>query len=275
MNCSQAKRASIVEYLFSTGHQPIKKAGNSYWFNLREENTASLKVDIVSNVWYDYGIGKGGKLPELIMTYFSKTLSEALMIIGDTTHINSVSAIKTTNTHAETTTTIEKVIEVTSPVLMEYLESRRIRAGWAGILRELHYNVSGRSYFGLCWKNDAGGYEVRNKYFKGCIGSKSITTIEGSGQNNDLNIFEGMMDYLSAIQLHEPKNKTIVLNSLINLKQVENTDKYNTVNVYFDNDSAGKEAFKMFNILNTNSLDCSKFYYPYKDFNDFLINKKP
>jgi hypothetical protein len=48
----------------------------------------------------------------------------------------------------------------------------------------------------------AGGYEVRNSFFKGCIAPKDITHIRQQGEPREkCLVFEGFMDYLSFLTL--------------------------------------------------------------------------
>ena len=64
MNIGQAKQIDLVDYLASLGYNPAKIKREEYWYlsPLREERTASFKVDRRQNVWYDHGLGTGGNL---------------------------------------------------------------------------------------------------------------------------------------------------------------------------------------------------------------------
>ena len=55
--------------------------------------------------------------------------------------------------------------------------------------------VSIKINFAAGWLNEAGGWEVRNKYFKGCLGQKAISFIPG--HQKELCVFEGYINYLS------------------------------------------------------------------------------
>ena len=124
----------------------------------------------------------------------------------------------------------------------------------------------------MCWLNDSGGYEIRNTYYKGCIKAKDITTIPNAS-NAELNVFEGMFDYLSAIQINGAvTNKTIILNSLANLSRIKNVlPSYNKVNVFFDNDPAGRIATTELQGEYGNIVtDYSRIYNGYKDYNEYL-----
>jgi DNA primase len=67
LNCKEAKSMDIVTYLESLSIKPEKVNGNDYWYlsPLRDEKTPSFKINRKLNVWYDHGIGKGGKLVDL------------------------------------------------------------------------------------------------------------------------------------------------------------------------------------------------------------------
>ena len=68
MNISQAKLINLVDFLEKEGHKAIKQKGNIHWYisPIRSEKTASFKVDSRRNEWYDYGIGAGGDIFDLI-----------------------------------------------------------------------------------------------------------------------------------------------------------------------------------------------------------------
>ena len=146
-------------------------------------------------------------------------------------------------------------------------------------LKEVYYSQNNKTYFSLAFKNDSGGYETRNPYFKGCIGSKDITTIKGI-DSSKLSIFEGFMDYFSVLEYQQIdgfKSDVIVLNSLANKSKIYdilNSIKYNKIYLFLDNDQAGIEAKLEFFNINENCIDCSKIYKNFKDFNDFLVSKK-
>lgn len=63
------KGISIADYLHARGIQPVKQYGSYALYNApyREDYTASLKVDFARNLWYDFGLGKGGSIIDLVM----------------------------------------------------------------------------------------------------------------------------------------------------------------------------------------------------------------
>ena len=64
-SCEDAKQIDLVEYLASLNFQPQKVRNQDFWYlsPLRQEKTASFKVNRQKNVWYDHAFGKGGRKP--------------------------------------------------------------------------------------------------------------------------------------------------------------------------------------------------------------------
>lgn len=64
MELEQIRQISLVGFLEGMGHVPVSRKGNDVWFRspFRNERTASFKVDTQRNVWFDFGIGKGGDI---------------------------------------------------------------------------------------------------------------------------------------------------------------------------------------------------------------------
>lgn len=54
MNISDNKK--ITDFLHGQGYQPVSIKGSNWWYMspLRNERTASFKVDVNKNLWYDF-----------------------------------------------------------------------------------------------------------------------------------------------------------------------------------------------------------------------------
>ena len=61
MTIQEIKAISISGFLSSKGYEPVNKKGYKWWYlsPLHTEQTASFKVDLNKNVWYDFGLGDG------------------------------------------------------------------------------------------------------------------------------------------------------------------------------------------------------------------------
>jgi hypothetical protein len=76
---------------------------------------------------------------------------------------------------------IETVADIEDKLLEAYLTSRAIPIDLARTyLKQITYRVGGRGYRALGFKNELGGYELRNATFKGTIGAKALTHLRPS-----------------------------------------------------------------------------------------------
>jgi len=276
MEISNIKITHIVDYLDAKGFHPAKiKTGTAIYFSpFREEKTPSFNVDMRKNLWYDFGPGEGGNLVKLIMMLENNSLNEALTklsgnhystLVRDLPPFDETEHIRITHTR-----------HLQRPALKKYLNSRRISLLYSvKYLKEANYIVHRRKYFALAFKNDRGGYELRNEYFKGGSSPKYFTTIPGADPSR-ISIFEGFMDFLSACTFYDqiPVGKTIILNSLSFLPRIEaELAKAETVNLFLDNDPAGRTATQKFIESHSLARDRSSELYPdHKDFNEFLMS---
>src|SRR5437588_13130342 len=72
MNIKQAKQLDMVDYLAKLGHHPTRVQHPHYWYRspLRDEKTASFKVNKNRNTWKDFGTGERGDLVDFGVEYF-------------------------------------------------------------------------------------------------------------------------------------------------------------------------------------------------------------
>jgi len=84
MNCAEANKVDLVDYLYSLGFTPNKISGNDYCYLslLRDERTASFKINRNKNVWYDHGAGNGGKLIDFATQYFNCDVQSVVLKIS-------------------------------------------------------------------------------------------------------------------------------------------------------------------------------------------------
>ena len=166
-----------------------------------------------------------------------------------------------------------EVKELAHPALLQYLSGRGVDSITAKRqCVEIHYKSAGKRYFAIGFKNDAGGYELRNPYFKGCIAPKAITTIRN--HETACHIFEGFVDYLSYLILHGECD-AVVLNSIVNIpSSLSMLNKYSQICCHLDNDKAGRMAtWQIMKALGDKCSDASNKYEEYKDLNEYLMNK--
>lgn len=276
MNCKQANiQISIRRVLESFSLFPSKdnsKAAFYFAFD-REEKTPSLFVNFINNVAFDFGTGKKYDVVSLVQGIKQCSVSQALEYLSqfDFSFQQQMCNI----TKNESKYEILSISEVKHNALIQYLKERRIENN-IHLLKEIHYKISNKKYFGIGFKNDTNGYEVRNKYSKICIGRKDITTIKNN--SNCLRIFEGFMDYLSFKQIEKSLKKApsdyVILNSVTMIFKLEKIIKsYEKIELYFDNDEAGNKATNEVKQLNPYVEDNRILYQNYKDLNDFITSK--
>ena len=162
---------------------------------------------------------------------------------------------------------------VKHPKLLLYLTERGLqRSDTSLFLSEVYYRVSEKCFFALGFQNDAGGWELRNPYFKGCFAPKAISTIKGN-DSHKLQLFEGFMDFLSWRKLHpEEQADSIILNSLTLLpKLIPTLHPYPIIESLLDNDESGDRATKQLIDAGIPVKDMRACYAPYKDINEYLI----
>jgi hypothetical protein len=281
MNSQQAKLVSIEAYLHSINIEPVKTAGEEliYLSPLRVEEHPSFHVNKEKNIWYDFGSGEGGNIIDLVMIIHKTGVKEALDILDRRFSNNSFSLLpakKKVTTIEEPDINILQVTTLKSSVLKEYLYRRGLNYNLiAKYIHEVRYKNKGREYYGIGFKNNSGGYEIRNPLSKVCIGKKDISII---GNNSPvIGIFEGFIDFLSYICLFgEQTSDYLVLNSISQTQKAifycEQENK--KVNLYLDNDQSGDTATSKFMRHGDKYEDMRSLYYGNKDLNDFLLAKE-
>lgn len=286
-------RISIHDFLTRRGIQPKyeRNGYGMYLSPLREERTPSFKVDYVRNLWYDFGLGEGGSIIDLVMRLERCDSREAVRRLQNSEKRNTGSASISLSIYERPA--VGRPSPVVRPVavpalcilsdtplrhsvLLDYLRRCGIVPEVAcTYCREIRYTINGRKYFAIGFPNDAGGWELRSECFKGSASPKQITTIDN--RTDTVIAFEGFMDFLSCLSTKRPDQlriDVIVLNSVVNLpKALPFLARHSTIHAFFDNDDAGRKATAELIRLCPRSevVDQSCFYSGHKDVNDYLI----
>lgn len=286
------KNISIRQFLSQRGIQ-LKYERNGYGMYLsplREERTPSFKVDYVRNLWYDFGLGEGGTLLTLVMRLERCDIYETVRRLqnGEKRDAGSASLSLEIGQHPvaggfspvvrPATVPALRILSdapLRHPALVGYLASRGIVPSVAAAFcREVRYEVNGRAFFAIGFRNDAEGWELRSERFKGGSSPKHITTFDN--RSDTVIAFEGFMDFLAYLSLKYPERLRIdatVLNSVVNLpKAVPFISRHPVIHAFFDNDEAGRKATADLIRLCPRSevIDQRHFYNGHKDVNDYL-----
>ena len=286
------KNISIRQFLSQRGIQPKyeRNGYGMYLSPLQEERTPSFKVDYVQNLWYDFGLGEGGTLLTLVMRLERCDSREAIRRLQNGEKRDAGSASLSPGIYkrpavggsssvmrpaAVPALRILSDASLRHPALVGYLASRGIVPSVAAAFcREVRYEVNGRAFFAVGFRNDAEGWELRSARFKGGSSPKHITTIDN--RSDTVIAFEGFMDFLAYLSLKHPERLRIdaaVLNSVVNLpKAVPFLSRHPVIHTFFDNDEAGRKATADLIRLCPRSevIDQRHFYSGHKDVNDYL-----
>ena len=283
MNIDQIKKIKLQEFLATIDCKPVKQYGVNlmYLSPLRTEKHASFKVNTELNLWYDFGIGRGGNIIDLAeLLYHSTDVSYLIHQIER----NAPSCVSVSLPTAKPNTPQNsfenlQVLSISHPALIKYLGERCIDIEIARtVCKELHFDTRGKHYFGIGFPNIAGGYEIRNPFFKGGITPKDISLFHNEESKQSCFVFEGFIDFLSFMMLRRKENDGLkrqdylVLNSVSNVKKaLEPLSHYENVQCFLDNDEAGRKAYQALLMgLKVPVIDSSGLYADCKDLNEFL-----
>ena len=278
MDVRQMREIPIADFLSAMGIQPQKQKGGILWYKApyRTERTPSFKVDTNKNVWFDFGVGKGGDIFDLAGEFIGSDdflLRAAFIAKSGACPLPALEQPQRSERKGPVFEDIW-VRPLQNPRLLGYLEERGINAHVAiPNCEEVRYRVHGKRYYAIGFRNEAGGMELRNRFFKGCIPPKDIS-LKRNG-SDVCAVFEGLMDYLSAMQLGIIASDWLVLNSVSNVeKAVKALQGYGRIECFLDNDDAGRRTFqRLHDCFGEKVIDRSFLYAEHKDLNEFLLSK--
>lgn len=276
---------SIVDLLDRLGFKPVPKHGRErmYISMLREnDNKPSLSVNDELGVWYDHGTGKGGNIIDFGLAYWKNlAFNEVVRKIQETCLLQpaEIKVLRPRKATKLPNYLVHSVKQLgTHPAVTEYLKSRGIFEVAKKCMKEIYYYVEDekglrKQFFAAGWQNDNSGWEVRNKYFKGCLGRKGITCIPGNDKKAA--VFEGFMNYLSwRLENADAVHSVIVLNSLSLLQLgIDKAKLFSSLDIFFDRDKQGYAATKDFIKALPYATDRSIAYDGYNDYNDKIISQ--
>lgn len=274
LSFQEARELDMVDYMSALGHEPVKVRNSDYWYlsPVREERTASFKVSRSINRWYDHGLGKGGSLIDFAIHYYKCTAGEALEKHAYFPFISLKKNDIKVVSEAKSRIKITSDSALSSYSLLRYLEQRKIPIETA---REVRYKLSGKAYYGIGFKNDFGGWEIRNHYFKTSSSPKGLTTFKNG--SDEVLVFEGFMDFLSFKSIHSglPENSPdfVVLNSLSFFEaSLSFLEEHQSIKLYLDRDEAGQNYSRYVLSLSKKYRDEGSLYANHKDFNEWLVS---
>lgn len=241
------------------------------------------------NVWYDHGAGKGGDLIEFGKLHYNCSVKELLQILNEDnpktlSFHRQIAGEKKTISSDEGKIMITDARIIADPALRQYLHDRGIPLIIANrYCNEVEFLLYEKKHIAIGFKNNAGGYELRNQYFKGSSSPKEVTFLNyNSGEK--LLVFEGFFDFLSfqtnqlttngtAVALPKVQGNFLILNSISFFERSRKVmENHQHIHLFFDNDPAGLKCTRQALGWSDKYKDESIPYRQFKDLNEWLIH---
>ena len=279
MNCQRINNIPFNHIFSKIGIEPTKQKNKATWYKspFREERTASFKVNLETNRYYDFGEGIGGTVVDFWCKYKScdvkTTIKEvsSLFSFSEQKMITKPIFKRGSFKKSDPRIVIHEVKPLFAYPLKKYLTSRGLSQRIYPYIKEVNYENSAGRFDAIGFRNDIDGFELRSEEYKGCS-SKTITSLIKE-DSTTLSVFEGFIDFLSYLERTQTDESFLILNSLAMSQKAKTLfTKFEKVKLFLDNDSAGKtltrELFSEF----SNVIDQSSTYGEYEDYNDFHVS---
>lgn len=275
------RQIPLADFLARLGYEPVRRSGNELWYcaPYRNERTPSFCVNVAKQLWYDFGLGKGGDIFTLSGEFIgSGDFMEQVKFIAETANMPMpASDVRKPAVLPKPSEPVFEGVEAVplhrSP-LTDYLAERGIPYAVASsYCCRLNYGVRGKRYFAVGFPNVAGGYEIRSRFFKGCVPPKDVSLVKAECFPTDVcSVFEGFMDFLSAATLGLETGDCLVLNSVANVeKAMRDLDGYGCIDCYLDHDESGRRTLETLKGHYKERInDRSALYDGCKDLNEYL-----
>lgn len=275
-------QASLVILLAKLGFHPAKRSGHEHFYHSMlssADRKASLCVNDKLGAWFDKGTRKGGNIIDFGMAYWKDLSPEQVAA-----KIHEVFSAPVKSGHGRPRKAVKiphyivKEIKAigTHPAITDYLKNRAIFEVALSSMNEVYYYVKDQKgerkyFFAAGWKNENGSWVVHNKYFKGCLGQRAISFIQG--HKKKLAVFEGYLNYLSwKMENADADQSILVLNTLALLNAgIAKAKEFSCIDIYLDRNNAGYIATKDFIKALPYASDRSAAYTNFNNYNDKLI----
>ncbi|UCA60243.1 toprim domain-containing protein [Chryseobacterium rhizoplanae] len=283
MNCKQFNTIPLEEVLLTLGHLPTKQNEKEAWYlnPFTSESQASFKLDKSQNLWFLHSEGIGGNNTDFMQKYLNASVNEVLSWAGKQ-NLSSFHQQEKLLTFPKTIQKPEYQItgihDLQHQNLKSYLQERGLSEAVYRYIKEVHFTINDKKFYAIGFENQAGGWELRNSFYKGSLLNKDISVMhlgDQSVKRKNAVVFEGFMDALSLIEMKRHfSGDIIVMNSTALLNRTKDHLKnYSEVYLLLDNDNAGlkckSEILKSF----PHAIDRSELYSNHKDLNEYLIHK--
>lgn len=276
MNIAVAKTIDLVEYLASLGLTPSKIRKEEYWYlsPLRDERTASFKVDRKQNVWYDHGLGKGGNFIDFAVLYHHCSVKELLEKLENNLSFHQQPVSVSLAVSQQPLVKIIAERNLMSLPLLRYVRQRRVSEEVARkYCREITFTLHDKTWSAIGFKNNEGGFELRNQLFKGSSSPKAVTSIENGSK--ELAVFEGFFNFISHQSIHQnlplSSSDFLILNSTSFFEKSRSLmEQHDAVRLFLDRDKGGQRCTELALSWGKKYRDESGLYKGYNDLNEWM-----
>ena len=281
----------ILEYF---GKDTSHTRSFMYHSPFEEDRNPSFHITPSKNIWFDFSSGKGGNGLDLVVLLANCNRGEALDILAKMQRNFVPSSelkapLKKIRKDSGNRIIIDKAYtQIRNKALQSYLLERGISLQTADLwCYELIYHIGNdrcRQFFGIGFRNDEDGFVIRSSKSKRCTSCKlSSISCDDGGDQSTVAVFEGFMDFLSWFEdngFEELPCDACVLNSVVNVRHAIGwLQEHTTVDLYLDNDAAGRKASdEIRNCCTVNGStsvnDQSSLYSGFKDYNEMLLDRR-
>ena len=239
----EIKDIDIVSFLEQNGYDSVKHNANKVWFcsPFRTESNPSFVVFTDSNRWIDYGEGmQNHTIIDLVQKMQNCDTKQAMAILANNYNIEKFTPTETAKESPLKVVSVQD--NYTDNRLIDYLSSRNIPPHlYSTYTKQVDYcfdSDNAKTYSAVGFRNNKGGFELRNEWHKYATAPKDVTTYwEGYEK---INIIEGFFSFMSLLLLYgvqKLNGTTVVLNGLGMLyKVIPKIGAFSEVNIYLDND---------------------------------------
>lgn len=274
------------------GMKVIQDTGGRVYFYspFRSEGNPSFTVSRRTNRWKDWGedntsAKSHGTIIDLVMAIENVDFKVALQRIAGDYRIDSPPRFEALEEKEELPgIMVMSSGKIKDRKLVAYIEGRKIdidlcRKYCEELEVRFPYSKSDpdRKHKVIGFKNDSGGYEIRNGFLKLSTRPKTIRTIQGE-IGDEWMVFEGFFDFMSALTYFGVETfarKAIILNTTSFLGGLYPMMADNKMNwMYLDNDTTGKNRIGEMEVYGLPYRDCSYLYDGFKDFNEMITSEK-
>ena len=280
MTIDEAKQIDICDFLNILGERCAKRKDSDSWYYCpgSNENTPSFHVHKYGTRWYDFREGKGGDIIDLAKHLFRLEDTRAALHAIANTMGHRYSCLPRKE---------KKGGKIAIASIMEYsisdLDSRLLMySRGRGIhdeiilkfCKQINFRThTGKNLYAIGFGNDRGGWEVRNPFYKGCIGNKAITSMIDM-EGPPIVVCEGFFDYLSLLELgwiDIASHNAVVLNSTSLVDTAISFFFSRPIITCLDNDKSGKLATQKIKEACNVVEDWSARFPQHIDVNEFLM----